>query len=188
MLDSILSWLCILSMVLLAVFVMTAVVMRYFFGHSIMQLEELITIFFVIITFFGTAICVRENSHINIPIFIDTLPIHSQKFFCVISSLTGIFVSVITILVSWKWISTVGNTRSVTLNVPCMYYYLIVPISFIFVIFYLIINIFSVFIKIPEPKKGYLSDIDIVNLTTRDPSLPPQDGQVSHEPVSRGEK
>ena len=65
-LDKTLSVILIILAAFLAVGVSVTIVLRYFFGISFAALEEFLTMSFIFITLFGSALAIREKQHIAI--------------------------------------------------------------------------------------------------------------------------
>ena len=72
-LDRIISTILIVLVAFLAVGVTVTIVLRYFFGISFAALEEFLTMSFIFITLFGSAIAVREKQHISIAFLADKI-------------------------------------------------------------------------------------------------------------------
>lgn len=77
--------------------------------------------------------------------------------------MVGIIVVASTVLwTSIIWIAGIGSTNSLALQIPCGYYYSVVPLSFSILIFYCVVDIAAQFFPVPEADKGYLADSDFV--------------------------
>ncbi len=160
--DKILSLISIVMVGLLALGVILAVFLRYFFSLSYGWFEEFLTMLFVSINFLGAAICIREKQHIAITVLIDGFPKKLRTATTIGIQLVLIAVSVFLTLYSSRWIASVGSTRSPSSGIPFGYFYAIVPISSIISIFYAAINILSSFFPIEEAVTGYFSDAELL--------------------------
>jgi len=130
--------------------VIISVFLRYVFNIAFTWSEELLTISFVATTFLGASLGMREKEHIAIDYFTSKLP----RLHKVINTLVMLIVIVVAVFAfdnSLKWISKVGKIPSPATGVPNGTFYLVVPISFAFTIFYAIINILAEFISIDPP-------------------------------------
>lgn len=58
-------------------------------------------------------------------------------------------------------IMKVGKVPSPATGIPRGYYYAMIPITFLFTIFYGVVNILKEFIDIPQPVKGYKDDYEL---------------------------
>lgn len=141
--------------------VVISVFLRYFFSIAFVQSEELLTMVFVATTFFGAALGLREGDHIAITNFVDATGERTRRIVAIITQVVIIFVSIIMILYSIRMIQKVGRVPSPATGISRGWYYAIMPISFVFTIFYSVVNIIGQFIDIPEPDKGFEDDSEL---------------------------
>lgn len=141
--------------------VIISVILRYVFSIAFVWSEELLTIVFVATTFFGAALGLREQEHIAITNFVSVMPAKSKKICSIIDQGIIILVSLAMIYYSYRMIMKVGNVPSPATGIPRGYYYAIIPISFLFTIFYGVVNILKEFVDIPEPEKWYKEDFEL---------------------------
>jgi len=146
---------------ILATGVIISVILRYVFSIAFVQSEELLTMVFVATTFFGAALGLRESEHIAVSNFVSAMPAKPRKVFAVIGQVVIIVVSLVMIYYSYRMIMKVGKVPSPATGIPRGYYYAMIPISFLFTIFYAVVNILKEFIDIPEPVKGYKDDYEL---------------------------
>nr|WP_321304472.1 TRAP transporter small permease [uncultured Sphaerochaeta sp.] len=146
---------------ILATGVIISVILRYVFSIAFVQSEELLTMVFVATTFFGAALGLRESEHIAVSNFVSAMPAKPRKVFAVIGQVVIIVVSMGMIYYSYRMIMKVGKVPSPATGIPRGYYYAMIPISFLFTIFYGVVNILKEFIDIPQPVKGYKDDFEL---------------------------
>jgi len=146
---------------ILATGVIISVILRYVFSIAFVQSEELLTMVFVATTFFGAALGLRESEHIAVSNFVSAMPAKPRKVFAVIGQVVIILVSMGMIYYSYRMIMKVGKVPSPATGIPRGYYYAMIPISFLFTIFYGVVNILKEFIDIPQPVKGYKDDFEL---------------------------
>ena len=146
---------------ILATGVIISVILRYVFSIAFVQSEELLTMVFVATTFFGAALGLRESEHIAVSNFVSAMPAKPRKVFAVIGQVVIIVVSLGMIYYSYRMIMKVGKVPSPATGIPRGYYYAMIPISFLFTIFYGVVNILKEFIDIPQPVKGYKDDFEL---------------------------
>lgn len=142
----------------LTVGVIGTVFLRYLFSISFGWLEEFLTMAFVEIVFIGSAVCIREHQHIAISMFVDKLPEKKKRVADMAVMIVIALVSVVMLIYSINWIYMVGGTISPTSGIRKGVYYITVPISAFFSIFYAIVEIVGNFVSIPKPETGYQSD------------------------------
>ena len=146
---------------ILATGVIISVILRYVFSIAFVQSEELLTMVFVATTFFGAALGLRESEHIAVSNFVSAMPAKPRKVFAIIGQVVIIVVSLGMIYYSYRMIMKVGKVPSPATGIPRGYYYAMIPISFLFTIFYGVVNILKEFIDIPQPVKGYKDDYEL---------------------------
>ncbi len=145
----------------LAVGVTVTVVLRYFFGLSFSTLEEFLTMSFIFITLFGSAIAIRERQHISISFLADKIVGNSEKrktISVILIDVSIIFVCAVMFIYSSRWISQVGHLLSQNSHLPMKVYYIVMPITFALTIIYCIFDILGRFVKIDEADSGYNTD------------------------------
>jgi TRAP-type C4-dicarboxylate transport system permease small subunit len=161
-LDAVLSWLCVAITGVMTLLVVFAVLLRYLFGIAIIEMEETICILFSATTFLGAALAVREKSHIQVFNIADSLAPHARAVMR-IAAMGGVIVVSATVLwTSLYWIDRIGGTKSLALQIPCGYYYVLIPLSFALVIFYALVDIAGLFVRIPEAERGYVDDSELL--------------------------
>lgn len=163
-LDKVVSWILVALVAFLAVGVSATVVLRYFFGLSFAMLEEFLTMSFVIITLFGSALAIREKQHISIAFLADKV-VGASKVRRIISTLlidgSILFVCGMMFHYSCKWIQQVGHLLSQNSHLPMSVYYVFMPITLALTMVYTVIDILGLFVKIEEPDGGYSTDDEL---------------------------
>ena len=106
---------------------------------------------FVATTFFGASLCLRENEHISIAAVSKSASVLRKKVSSILIRLIIIAVCVVVFHYSLLWIAKVGKVPSPATGIPNGLFYLIVPISFGFTIFYALVGVISEFIPIAPP-------------------------------------
>ena len=148
----------------LAIGVSVTVVLRYFFGLSFAALEEFLTMSFIFTTLFGSAIAIREKQHISIPFLADKI-VGTSRTRRIVSTLlidgSVLFVCGFMFIYSNKWIDQVGMLLSQNSHLPMRDYYIFVPITMGLAIFYTIVDIAGLFVKIDPPDGGYSTDDEL---------------------------
>jgi len=140
--DSILEFICVHLMALMALLVILTVILRYIFGIGFMWVTELVTYLFIFNIFFGAAIEIIKKSHIAIDVFLKGMPKNVQHIINVITEIIIIIVQVQVIRSSIQWISKTGGILTPGLNMPSVYIYIIVPISAVLIMFNSLRNLF----------------------------------------------
>ncbi len=145
----------------LAVGVGVTVILRYFLGISFSMLEEFLTMSFIFITLFGSAIAIRERQHIAIAFLADRVVGKSRQKRVVSTILVDgaiLFVCGVLLRYSCVWISKVGHLLSQNSHLPMGVFYIFMPITFALTIFYAVVDILSLFVPIEDADGGYKTD------------------------------
>ncbi|MCR5230788.1 MAG: TRAP transporter small permease subunit [Solobacterium sp.] len=160
-LDRIISVILIVLAAFLAVGVTVTVVLRYFFGISFATLEEFLTMSFIFITLFGSALAIREKQHISISFLADRI-VGKSRIRRIISVIlidaSIIFVCTVVFIKSCEWIRQVGHLLSQNSHLPMSTFYIFVPITFGLTALYAVIDILGLFVKIEDADGGYNTD------------------------------
>ena len=143
-----------LSLVALLVLVSAQVVARVFRISSIAPPDEVVSLFFIVITYMGAVVLAHENSHLQID-FIDTLFVKNQKGKNVLSLIQNLLNVAFLIILLYSSLSLFGNARMRTspmLHLPQqLWYFPLVLSSALMLLSYLLKVIKS--IKILVEKK-----------------------------------
>ncbi len=163
-LDKAISLILIVLVGFLAVGVSVTIVLRYFFGISFAALEEFLTMSFIFITLFGSALAVREKQHISITFLADRIVGESEKRRKIVTILVDvsiIFACSVLFVYSCKWIAQVGHLLSQNSHLPMKVFYIFMPITFGLTIVYEIVDILGLYVKIDPPDGGYSTDDEL---------------------------
>lgn len=155
LIDKVLDLICISSMGLIALIVIVSVFQRYVFGKGFLWGEELVSMLFVATTFFGTVMGVKRKEHITISFFLDQMPSSLQNTCRAIAAILSVLIQIVIILVSIKWIGTVGNVLTPISRLPIQYFYYMLPISAGLLIIYELRNVVD---YTADAIKAYQSD------------------------------
>lgn len=117
------------------------VIARYIVHNSLTWSEEIGRYTFVWITFFGTALAVKERSHVALDILIKKLPTLLKKIITVVGYLLMISFSCVLAYAGWKMVMLGKNQISSALQIQMNYVYLALPLGSIFIILYLMKNL-----------------------------------------------
>ena len=160
-LDRTLSVILIILAAFLAVGVSVTIVLRYFFGISFAALEEFLTMSFIFITLFGSALAIREKQHIAISFLADRFAGKSKTrkiISAVLVDLSMLFVCGFVFVYSCRWIGQVGHLLSQNSHLPMGVFYVFVPITFGLSILYILIDLLGLFVRIEPADSGYSTD------------------------------
>ncbi|EHM13870.1 TRAP transporter small permease [Jonquetella anthropi] len=109
------------------------VTLRYFFKSAIFWAEETLRYLIVWITFIGSSMCIREESHIAIDVLSNVLSRKGKCILKILLNVVGIIFGAILLIVSFKFIQKVYTTNQVSStigNMPMYVIYLCFPIGF----------------------------------------------------------
>lgn len=135
----ILSTLCFLTIAGLTIIVFLQVFSR-FIEYSLPGTEELARLLVVWLTFLGTSLAIHEKMHLGVRYFVGLAREQNQKIIdFAIHILTIVFFGVLMIYGFKLTMATMATTSS-TLQLPMGLFYGVIPLSSIFSIYYIIIN------------------------------------------------
>jgi TRAP-type C4-dicarboxylate transport system permease small subunit len=147
LLSRLVEGLIILGATVIVAMVTTEVILRYVFSHSLIFTEELSRYLMVWIVFLGSALAIRDGSHIRISILVNRLSPRLQQLmqlaaYCLIL----IFLLVITIE-GLKILPRQLYQMCITIDISLFYFYLAIPVGSILMIIFLLPAILNAFSK-----------------------------------------
>ena len=135
----ILSILCVIAITGLTVIVFLQVFSR-FIKISLPGTEELARLLIVWLTFLGSSLAIHEKMHLGVRYFVGLANEKNQKRIdFIIHLLTVGFFSILTIY-GFKLVMSTMATTSSTLHLPMGVFYGVIPISSVFSIYFVIMN------------------------------------------------
>ena len=143
--------LAMLFIVIITTVTMYRVIMRFFFNMTPSWTEEFTCILVIWITLLGMAVGVRENLHLSITLFSDTLPQKAQKILTkvlyVIQLIFGLFLvvqgSALSITQSKATMAVVRLHPFTDQLMPNSILYLGLPVAGILIIMYTLVHLFD---------------------------------------------
>ncbi|QTL99630.1 TRAP transporter small permease subunit [Iocasia frigidifontis] len=141
--DSLLMKITINVIALMTITIIISVFLRYLFGISYVWVQELIVFMFIFTTFFGSVLAFRRGEHLSIDIFSIKFPDKAKKIVNIFFDISILYLYWQVIKVSFKWINKVGNVVTPGIRIPMKYLYFILPLSAVFMIFYVVIDVYQ---------------------------------------------
>ncbi|MGM9920843.1 MAG: TRAP transporter small permease [Bhargavaea sp.] len=141
-LAKILSYLCIIALALLSAIVLVQVVSR-FFDVSLPATEELARLLIVWLTFLGSALAIHEKMHLGVRYFVN---LASERYQRIIDTFIYILVAVLLAILVFYGFSlsmTAMTTASATMRLPMAVFYLSIPVSSLFALYFIIVHILN---------------------------------------------
>ncbi len=127
---------------IMLVFIMLSVclevVLRTFFNASIIWVTEVSEIMLLYITFFGSAWVLREGGHVKIDIILSRLKPMYIAFLGIISSILGVFISLVLTIYGFKVVINCLNKSLYTptaLEIPLWVIIVVIPIGCLLLFF-----------------------------------------------------
>ena len=133
------------ALALLAVLVIFAVIMRYFFSKSWKELSEFNVTLFAFTTFWGMGINVIKNEHVVIDILYNTFKPGVKRVVNVINLIITLIVDLVFTYQGFKYVAMAGKQISMGMEIPMKYMYGIMPISGVLCAVCLIIKLIDCF-------------------------------------------
>ena len=121
---------------IILVFIMLSVgldvILRYFFNRPMIWVTEVTECLLLYITFLGTGWLLRDEGHVKVDIILTRLKPESTAFLGILSSLVGIFVSIMLTFygmsVTWNYFRRAIYTPT-AMEIPVAAIILIIPIG-----------------------------------------------------------
>jgi C4-dicarboxylate transporter DctQ subunit len=130
--------------------VTTEVVLRYLFSHSLIFTEELSRYLMVWIVFLGSALAIRDGSHIRISILVNRLSPKIQQIVSLAAyGLILIFLVVITVE-GVKILPRQLYQMCITIDISLFYFYMAIPVGSVLMMIFLLPAIKNTFSKKPS--------------------------------------
>lgn len=117
------------AMGFIALAVIFAVIMRYFFGITFTFLEELITLVLAFSAFWGIGMCAMENEHVVIDYFYAKIPARIRRYVDIFNYLVVAATMILVDYYAIKWIRVAGKTISNGLRIKYVYIYGAMPLG-----------------------------------------------------------
>jgi len=155
---SIYEGICRTLILLMTIFVIASVFLRYIWGITFIWAEESITMLFIASSFYGAVLCIHEKEHIGIDFFYQKFSPKIRQLMDIVIDLVIVFVQFYMIKLSLFWISKVGNVPSKGLKVPIKFFYSMVPISCLIIFIYCVIRIIIHILSL-LPKKQHVEGV-----------------------------
>lgn len=124
----------------LVLFVVTflQVVFRFVFKAPLSWSQDAIRLCFTYLVFSGAAYCVKDHAHLNIDVFITMLPDKLRKLLELLIQIALIGFASFLIWFGYAFVQTGASQMAPYLPIPMSIYYMSVPISAGFMLFYMI--------------------------------------------------
>ncbi len=133
MLDRILSRILGGVVILLAMVIVTVVTvdvaLRYLFGGTLAFTEELSRYLMVWVVFLGSALAIRDNSHIRIIVFVSRLQATPKFLVELISDIAILGFCAVVIFEGIRILPAQFQQNTTTLNVSMFWFYLAIPLG-----------------------------------------------------------
>ena len=143
LLDNFLEIIVITLLIIIIVAVNLQVVFFFFFHNPLYWSEELSKLSFVWMIFIGSALATRDKIHIQMDYFADKLSPKVQCWLFYILQIMCIAFLMVVIIFSVPLMGIQGNIKSVGLNLSMNYFTFAVFIGSIFILIYILKDIFS---------------------------------------------
>jgi len=118
--------------------VTTEVTLRYLFSHSLVFTEELSRYLMVWIVFLGSALAIRDGSHIRIQILVNRLGPRMQQIVQLAAYALIIAFLVFITVEGLKILPRQLQQMCITIDISLFYFYLAIPVGSILMIIFLL--------------------------------------------------
>ena len=123
---------------LIVVIVTAEVTLRYLFSHSMIFTEELSRYLMVWIVFLGSALAIRDGSHIRIQILVNRLGLRMQQI--VKLAAYGLIIAFLIFITveGLKILPRQLQQMCITIDISLFYFYLAIPVGSILMIIFML--------------------------------------------------
>jgi TRAP-type C4-dicarboxylate transport system permease small subunit len=125
--------------------VTTDVTLRYLFGRSLVITQELSRYLMVWIVFLGSALAIRDNSHIRISVLVNRMPATLKFFIELLSDISILVFCAVLIFEGIRILPAQFQENTTTLPVTMFWFYLPIPLGTFFMVIFLILKIRQAF-------------------------------------------
>lgn len=132
------EWIVITIAAVVVAMVSVEVLLRYVFGQTLYVTEELTRYLMVWLVFLGTALAVRDGSHIHITLLTNRLSARSRYLCKLITHLLVTVFCVILVIEGIRILPDQLEQMAVTINVSIFWFYLAIPTGATLVIVFLV--------------------------------------------------
>ena len=141
--DNFIKFVMAFSSLILFVVTFLQVVFRFLFKYPLPWSQDVIRICFVYLVFFGAAYCVKEKAHLNVDVLLTALKPRTRLILEIIINVALLGFFIVIIYYGFQFVSTGQDQYAPYLPIPMSIFYLSVPLSGIFMIYYLIQQVFE---------------------------------------------
>lgn len=129
---------------------------RYVFKSPLFWSDELAIFCLIWITFIGGSIVLKEKTSPTITFLIDSVPKRFKKYFFMVSNIVLLaFVGyVLYLAIDWITMPNIFVQKSTSMNIPKIYFYFSIPLSFAFSTIHVIHNVLEAFTNKGEQEEG----------------------------------
>ena len=118
--------------------VTTEVILRYVFSHSLIFTEELSRYLMVWIVFLGSALAVRDGSHININFLTKRFNRRNQSWLRLAAYILTLVFLVFVVVEGIKILPQQLYQMCITIDISLFYFYLAIPVGSILMIIFML--------------------------------------------------
>lgn len=151
------------AMGLLAVLVLFAVIMRYFFGLNWKEVSEFNTTLFAFTTFWGMGVNVIKDEHVMIDILYDKIKPSIKRWLAVLNHVILLVVDLIFTYQGYLYTVAMGKQISQGMEIPMFFMYGIMPVCGAICAVCVLVKLFALVtadIEYFAPKNVVLTDND----------------------------
>lgn len=150
----VIDWFLFIGSIIMVLLIFVNVVGRYVFNYTFVSFEEIARILFVWCTYLGSAVAIRDGTHIRVDVIINILTPRVRKVVDIIANLLVDFILILTIRVMMNLVMVnITNPLPLT-RIPYGVVQAIIPVSMVIMLIVNIIKLIQMFKKQPEKEGG----------------------------------
>lgn len=143
-LDKLMRLFCVTAFSVMTLLTVWQVLTRYLFNNPSTWSEELASYIFAWVTILGAAYVFGKREHMAIPVLVDRFSEKTQQKLALLSEVVVLIFALVIMIYGGISISSLGMGQlSSSLGVPMGYFYMVIPISGLFIAIYNILNIYD---------------------------------------------
>ena len=118
---------------------------RYILGRSIFWIEELVRYTFIWNIFIGAIIVSRKRAHVKIDYFVNLIPYKLKRMVLILVRVLILIQDVVVVWYGFKLVYKFRMMRTIALDIPLSFLYVVIPISFLLMFLENCINIKGIY-------------------------------------------
>lgn len=139
--DIVIDWLSICFLLSVVFVVILQIIFRFVIQKPLSWSEEFSRYAFIWVVYLGGYVCTRNNAHLGITFFVDSLPHVPQKIINFIATAAVFIYMIFVVIWGFQLSFKVMRQPSAVMRIPMGYVYMAIPIGMLLMIIRMIFNL-----------------------------------------------